>query len=170
MKDLHEFFINELSIMFDVEKQIAHALPTIIAAVNSQKLRKFFTKDLQEVQDQIHRLEAISQELGKDFSGGSSEVMRTQFREIDQIIASDYEPFVKDAALINCAQHIEHFEIATYGILKSLAKSFSYDKIFKLLEESSKEEGTANKALNSIAKGSFFSKGINVEAIRHHAA
>jgi ferritin-like metal-binding protein YciE len=170
MRDLHELFINELSIMYDTEKQILNALPSFISAVHSTKLKKFFTKDLQEVQHQIHRLEMIAKELGRNFSGESSEVMRTLIREAEKAMASDYEELVKEAALINCAQHMEHFEIASYGILKALAKSFQNERIFKLLEESSKEEGAANKELSRIAQGSFFSKGINNEALRRHAA
>jgi len=170
MKDLHELFINELKLIYDAEKQIVHALPHVIHAASSQKLKEALKNHLDETKNQVERLEKISKEIGQKLSGMPSEPMKVFLKEADNVIKSDFQQVVKDAALINCAQHVEHFEIASYGILKSLAKMFEYDTIFQLLEESSKEEGHANKTLNKIAEGTFYNKGINNKALKKRAA
>lgn len=169
MKNLHDFFIAELDQMYDAEKQITKALPHAIEAVSSKELKEALRKHLKESEEQVRRLEAIFRELGRNFSGESCKVMESLLKEADKVLQSDFESHVKDAALINCAQHVEHFEIASYGTLKSLAKIFKYDHILKLLEESSKEEGHADKKLTEIAEGSIFSKGINAQATKRAA-
>ncbi len=169
MKDIHDLFIHELQLMYDGEKQIIDALPKVIDAVSSSKLKNALQDHLKETEEQARRLESILQELGKTPSGETSEVMESLLNEGEKIIQMGYEDNVKDAALINCCQHVEHFEIASYGILKSLAKAFKYERILGLLEKSSKEEGGANKKLTEIAEGSVFSEGVNARAKKRAA-
>ncbi len=164
MKDLHDLFINELEIMYDGEQQIVKALPKVIKAVSFDALKKALQDHLKETEDQVARLEEIFQELGKTPTKKHSEAMETLLKQADRVIEADYDQIVKDAALINCAQHVEHFEIASYGTLKALAKLFKYDAILNLLDETSKEEGNANKKLNEIAQGTILKEGINTKA------
>ena len=164
MKGLHELFLNELHLMYNAEKQIVDALPAVIEAASSKKLKEALSDHLEETKKQVRRLEVIFKELGQNYSGAISEVMQGLLKEADKVIHSDYEENVKDVALINCAQHVEHFEIASYGILKSLAKDFNYDNAYTLLDESSNEEGLANKTLTKIAEGNILSKGVNTKA------
>jgi len=169
MKDIHDLFIYELQLMHDGERQIIHALPRVIEAVSSDKLKNALQDHLKETEEHVKRLESILQELGKTPTGETSEVMQGLLNEAEKVLRTDYEANVKDAALINCAQHVEHFEIASYGILKSLAKMFKYERILAVLEKTSKEEGHANKKLTEIAEGSVFSEGVNIKAKKRAA-
>lgn len=169
MKDLHELFINELYTIYDVENQIIEALPNVIEEVSSSKLKTALKDHLTETEKQVQRLEAIFKELGIKASRVASKSMECLLKDADIVIKSNYDPDVKDAALISCAQHVEHFEIASYGALKSLAKKFKYDNVCELLKASSKEEGNADKTLTEIAEGTAFSKGINEKAKKRAA-
>jgi ferritin-like metal-binding protein YciE len=169
MKNLHDLFLYELRLIYDGEKQIAKALPNVIQTVSSNSLKTALRDHLKETEEQVRRLDKIFKELGETPSTVTSEVIRTLIKETEKALKSDYDTSVKDAAVINCAQHIEHFEIASYGILKSLAKLFKYDNILELLEATSKEEGKANKKLNEIAEGSVFTEGLNIKARKHVA-
>ncbi len=42
---------------------------------------------------------------------------------------------MRDAALIAAAQKVEHYEIASYGTLATLAEQLGYRKAAKLLKE-----------------------------------
>ena len=77
---------------------------------------------------------------------------------------------VRDAALIISGQRVEHYEIAVYGGLKSFAKHLKLNDIYKILEESSKEEGHADKKLNQIAEGTLFTTGVNAKALKRESA
>lgn len=170
MKDTHDLFINELKTIYSAEKQIVKALPKIIEGATSPKLREAFQHHLAETKEQVRRLETIAKELKIKYGRTSNPVMKALLKDTDKVLKANYLDTVKDAALINCAQHIEHYEIASYGLLKTFAKHFHYANILDLLEATSKEEGHANKVLTEIAEGSFFSTGVNAEAIRRHAA
>jgi hypothetical protein len=52
----------------------------------------------------------------------------------------DYEGSVLDAALIGAAQRVEHYEIAGYGTLRSMAETLAEDDHVSLLEETLQEE------------------------------
>jgi ferritin-like metal-binding protein YciE len=65
---------------------------------------------------------------------------------------------VKDAALIAAAQKIEHYEIASYGCLRTWADLLEMDQASTLLQETLDEEKETDEMLTDIA-GS-----INVEA------
>jgi ferritin-like metal-binding protein YciE len=56
-----------------------------------------------------------------------------------------------DVALIAAAQKVEHYEIATYGCLKTYARLLGYEEIEDLLQETLEEEGNADKTLTAIA-------------------
>lgn len=169
MKNLHELFVSELQQMYDAEKQIVKALPLVIEAASSKKLKEALSEHLEETREQVGRLEIVFRELGQEISGKPCDIMEHLLNKATQVIQSDYDHSVKDAALINCAQHVEHYEIASYGMLKSLAKNFEYDRIYDLLDETSDEEGAADKKLTSLAKGTLFTKGINAKALKHAA-
>jgi ferritin-like metal-binding protein YciE len=56
-----------------------------------------------------------------------------------------------DALLICSAQKIEHYEIATYGCLRSWAKLLDHGEAANLLEETLDEESDADEHLTSLA-------------------
>ena len=65
---------------------------------------------------------------------------------------TDRDTFVRDAGLILAAQKIEHYEIATYGTLRTLAVYLPERKIQRLLEEILKNEKQTDQKLTDIAE------------------
>jgi ferritin-like metal-binding protein YciE len=164
MKDFYSLFIKELKNIYDAEKQILKALPEMAKSAHCSHLKEAFHQHLKETKLQITRLEDISQELNEDLSGTENEAVKSLLKEGQKIIKSKFDAVSKDAALINAAQHIEHYEIASYGTLKAFAKHLKFTEVFNLLDDTSKEEGIMNKTLTSIAEGSIFQKGVNDKA------
>lgn len=67
----------------------------------------------------------------------------------------------RDVALIFAAQKAEHYEIATYGGLATLAKILGYTEAKEVLGETLSEEKEADVLLTQIAES-----GINLQASR----
>ena len=66
---------------------------------------------------------------------------------------TEKETHNRDAALIGSAQKIEHYEIATYGTLKTLAGVLELDdQVIELLNETLEEEKSADIQLTDIAE------------------
>jgi ferritin-like metal-binding protein YciE len=57
-----------------------------------------------------------------------------------------------DAALIESAQKVEHYEIASYGTARTYAQQAGQDEVAALLEETLHEEGATDKNLTVIAE------------------
>lgn len=168
-KDFYELFILELKDIFSAESQIIEALPGVIQKATSKKLKDALHDHLKETKAQLHRLEKIAAELNVELSGHTCHAIKSILSEGDKLVEKGLQEDVKDAAIIGSCQRIEHYEIAVYGVLKSFAKHLKLERIEKLLDESSKEEGHANKKLTEIAQGSLFSSGVNDRACKKAA-
>jgi hypothetical protein len=66
---------------------------------------------------------------------------------------------VLDAGLISKAQHVEHYEMAGYGTVRTYAIMLGETEQAELLQETLDEEGDADKLLTQLAESS-----VNIEA------
>ncbi len=80
-------------------------------------------------------------------------------REAEDIMESTEEGAVRDAGIISAGQKVEHYEIATYGTLRTFATILKEEEAASLLEETLKEEKGADEKLTEVAESS-----INIEA------
>ena len=61
---------------------------------------------------------------------------------------------LRDAMMITAAQKVEHYEIATYGTVRTYAQVIGERGVAKLLQQTLKEEHAADRKLTKIAEGS----------------
>ncbi|MGF2958544.1 ferritin-like domain-containing protein, partial [Escherichia coli] len=95
----------------------------------------------------------------QDFRGGSGlklkrikcAAMEGLIEEANEVIESTDKNEVRDAALIAAAQKVEHYEIASYGTLVTLAEQLGYKKAAKLLKETLEEEKATDVKLTDLA-------------------
>lgn len=152
LKTLEDFFLEELKDIYSAERQVLKALPKMVKHATSDKLKSAFEKHLQETQGQIERLERIAKITGSTLSGRKCAAMEGILMEGKEVMEEDMSPEVRDVALIASAQKVEHYEIATYGCLKTYARLLDKDDIVDLLEETEDEEADTDETLNSIAE------------------
>src|SRR5690349_13700782 len=113
MKNFYSLFIEEIKNIYDAEKQILKALPEMAKSAHSQNLKDALHQHLKETRDQIKRLETISKELNEDIEGAQNIIIKSMLTEGHKLIKAQLNPIVRDAALLNAAQHVEHYEIAS---------------------------------------------------------
>lgn len=81
--------------------------------------------------------------------------MRGILQEAETIMNQDgVDPSVRDAALLAITQKTEHYEMASYGALRTYAEILGEDDAKNLLQETLEEEGEADDRLTSIAERS----------------
>jgi ferritin-like metal-binding protein YciE len=78
--------------------------------------------------------------------------MQALINETEKMIAMVKGDDLRDAALIASAQKVEHYEIAAYGVVASLAGQLDLRDDQQLLHESLKEEKEADAELTKLAK------------------
>jgi ferritin-like metal-binding protein YciE len=149
---LKELYIDELKDLYSAENQLVKALPKMAKAASSDELRQGFEKHLEQTRGHVQRLEKIFQALGESPKGKTCKGMQGLIEEGSEATEEDYEGSVMDAALIGAAQRVEHYEIAGYGTVRSMAETLGEDDHVSLLEETLEEEKETDEKLTELAE------------------
>ena len=148
---LEDAFVHELSDIYSAEKQLTKALPKLAKAATNADLAAGFTSHLEETQGQIDRIDQIVEGLGIKLKRIKCLAMEGLVAEGAETIEEVEKGPVRDAMLILGAQKVEHYEIAGYGGLISIAQSLGYNDAVQLLKETLAEEKGADEKLNKVA-------------------
>jgi len=165
-QQFYSMFIEQLKDIYCGEKQYIEAMPKYLEAIKTGELKERLQTHFDETKKQQHRLTQIFDELGESPQEGTCEGISGLLRGCDKIVSQDVPGIVKDAALICALQKIEHFEIATYGALRTFAKHLNLGKVQQHLQDILDEEWKTDQKLTSLAEGGWLTSGINAEAVQ----
>jgi ferritin-like metal-binding protein YciE len=163
LKSLYDLMVEELKDLYNAEKQLTKALPKMAKNASNEKLKRAFEDHLKETENQITRLEKVFKELDMAAKGKKCVAMEGIINEGKEIMEEDIDENVLDAALIAAAQKVEHYEIASYGTVRTYAQELGYSKIADLLQETLDEESSANEKLTGIAENEINYKAMQEE-------
>lgn len=152
MVTLNDLLEDELKDIYSAEKQLIKALPKMAKKASSTELRSALQEHLEITKRQTQRLERVFEELGSKAKAKTCEAMKGLIEEAEDMMSEDAEEAVLDAAIIGCAQKVEHYEIASYGTVKAWAQRIGNDRAARLLDETLQEEGEADQRLTDIAE------------------
>jgi ferritin-like metal-binding protein YciE len=152
MDSLRELFVEQLRDLYDAENQLVKALPKMAKAASSDELRSAFEHHLDQTKEHVDRLETIFNNLEEDAEGESCKGMAGLIAEGKEAADSDADDDVKDSWLIAQAQRVEHYEIAAYGTVKSMASLLDEEEAAGLLEETLNEEKETDQLLTEISE------------------
>ena len=156
---LKDLYIDEIKDLYSAEKMLVKALPKMAKAANDTQLQQAFRTHLKETGQHAARLEQICKDLGVSPRGKKCVGMEALIEEGSELIKEDPDPDVLDAGLISKAQHVEHYEIAGYGTLRTYARQLGFENHAELLQQTLDDEGRTDHLLTELAES-----GINVEA------
>ena len=162
MDSFEKLYLDQLKDAYNAEKQLVKALPKMSKAATSPELRTALDEHLDVTRRQVERLEEIFQDLGKPASGKTCKGMSGIIEEGQELLQEDGDPEVIDAGIIAAAQRVEHYEMATYGTLRTFAEMRGDAKAARVLEEILNEEKEADERLTRIAESS-----VNARAQSH---
>jgi ferritin-like metal-binding protein YciE len=151
MDTLQELYLEQLQDMYDAEKQLVKALPKMGKTATNEELKAAFEQHLEQTEEQVSRLERVFEELGEKPKGKKCRAMQGLIEEAKEMMEEDATDDVRDAALICAAQKVEHYEIATYGCLRTYAEMLGFDDQADLLQESLDEEKDTDENLTELA-------------------
>jgi len=159
MEALEKLLKDELADLYDAEQQLVKALPKMIEASSSSELQQALKQHLTVTQKQVTRLEQVFEALGEKARRKPCKGMAGIVSEGQEMLEEDLEESTMDAAIISAAQKVEHYEIASYGTVRTLAETLGNNEVADLLEETLEEEKEADRLLTEIAESA-----INVDA------
>jgi|ERR1043166_1005177 ferritin-like metal-binding protein YciE len=149
---LKKLYVEELRDVYNAEQQLVKALPKMAKGASSDELREALETHLDETKGHVERLEQIFEGLGESPKGKTCKAMKGLVEEGSEILDEKGEDSVLDAGIIAAAQKVEHYEIATYGTLRTWADLLNQEEAAELLQETLDEEGEADKKLNELAE------------------
>ena len=126
LETLKDLYVDELKDIYNAENQLLKALPKMAKAASCTRNSR--RRGLNEHHrtgvrtDMINRLmETIFEKLGESPKGKKCAAMEGLIKEGSELMEEDAEPETLDAGLISAAQKVEHYEIASYGCLRTYA-------------------------------------------------
>lgn len=158
MKDseFHEFFVDELKDIYWAEKHLVKALPKMKKASTSPELAAAFEKHTGETQTHIETLEKVFALLDEKPVAKKCDAMAGLLEEANGVIEDTEEgTMVRDAGLILAAQKVEHYEIGTYGTLRTFAECMGHTDVVNLLQQTLDNEKATDVALTEVAVASI---------------
>ena len=157
LPELKALLVDEMEDLLHAEKQIVKALPKMAKAAHSPQLRQAFDDHLEKTRGHVERLRQGFEMLNVKAKAQTCKGMQGLIEEGEETIdeGKDRDPATADLALIIAAQKVEHYEISSYGSLRTLANRIGEMQVARLLADTESEEQQADELLTDVAQPLF---------------
>lgn len=157
---LDDFFVTMLSEIYWSEQNLVNVLSSMADAATKEELQQAFLTHKEQTRIHIERLEQVFSMLGISAEPVPCVGLQGLFDEGWQVIdETDEGSAQRDVALIIAAQKVEHYEIACYGSIITLARTLGQIDVADMLTSTLMEEKETDVLLTIIAEAN-----INAEA------
>ncbi len=137
--------------LYYAEQQLVDATKTLADQTNNDTASQAFTEHHEETQNHVDRIEQVFDHIGEEPQTREEQVVDALIDEHEQF-AQDNDGDVLDRYNISAGQKTEHYEIAAYGNVTSLAEELDYSEAADLLEENLREEQDALEELTQVGE------------------
>ena len=151
MKTMSDVFEHTLQDIYYAENVLTKALPKVIDAAQSKKLKEGLTAHLAETRHQIKTLDRVFKSIGVKPAGEKCDAIEGLIKETESVLEEAKTGKARDIAIIGCCQAVEHYEIARYGTLREWAKTMGNSEAHDLLSQILDQEKAANHKLTAMA-------------------
>jgi ferritin-like metal-binding protein YciE len=159
-ESLHDLYLNELRDLYDAEKRIVKALPKVIEKTNSPELRNALTSHLEQTKGHVTRLEQVFQLHQEEAKTETCDGMKGILAEGEDLLDHAENPDLRDAGIVAACQKVEHYEMASYGSVRTWAEQMGHTRAASILQQTLDEEKQADQKLTQIGER------LNTKAVR----
>lgn len=150
---LKELFVDGLKDIYWAEKNLTKALTKMAKNTTSEELKAAFEQHTTETEEHAARVEEIFGLIGEKAQAKKCAAMEGLIEEANEILEStDKGTMVRDCGLIMAAQKVEHYEIASYGTLRNIARTLGHAEVADLLQQTLDQEGETDHKLTELAE------------------
>jgi ferritin-like metal-binding protein YciE len=167
LSTLEQLYISELRDLYSAENQLIKALPKMAKGASSPELKDAFQTHLEQTKGHVERLEQLFEQLDESPKGKICHGMKGLIEEGSEILKEDAEDSVLDAGIIVAAQKVEHYEIASYGSVRTFANLLGKDEAARVLQSTLDEESETNEILNRLAKSIVNPEAVSETELAH---
>jgi ferritin-like metal-binding protein YciE len=155
-----------MKLIYYVERNLLKTLQKVIKKSFGEILKNSLIEHKQSTEEHCMRIEKAFNLLNKKIQTRKSEAFLGLQEELEEMISITPENCVaRDMAIITMIQKMEHYEIATYSTIISLAKIFGFKQLSSTLQETLDEEQDTDLQLNYLAEINFNTVGIKIKNV-----
>lgn len=153
MQTMDELSLHFLQDIYDAEKRALRSMQKMARAASNEQLKDAILSHRQQSEEQVTRLERVFELVtGKRPRGKTCAAMTGLITEVEEAISESEKGPMLDAALIACAQGIDHYEIARYGAMAAWARQAGKQEVADLLQQTLEEEKQSDHGLSELAE------------------
>ena len=149
MKDL---FLGGLHAIYSAEQMQLEAYPQTMDTLEEPGAREGLQAHVDETRQHSERLERILSDMGEETVRADNPIMQGIFDVGQQVLQQSEDRGVVDSGMIGAFQIGEHYEIATYGTLRTYAQALGMDEAAQLLQQTLDEEKAQDERLSQLAE------------------
>ena len=147
-----DLFLHELGDILYVEEQLEReVLPKLMEQVESAELRKGLEKHLRQTRTHVENVEQVFERLGEPPQIEECIGFEGLKREQEQL-AGEASPELIDLVNAGAIARTEHYEIAAYDGLITMARALGERDVIDLLEKNLKDDKETLRQVESLAK------------------
>ena len=147
-----DLFLHKLGDVLYVEEHLEQdVLPKLMEEATDEQLRKGLEKHLRETRSHVENLEAAFEKLGEEPTSEECIAFEGLRKEHEQIVG-ETSPELLDLVVIMSAAATEHYEIASYENLITMARSLGERDVIELFEKNLKGDKETARQLERLAK------------------
>jgi len=153
LSDPRALFVHELGDVLYAENTLVKTLPKLAQEASDEELRAGFEQHLDETKQQVENLERVFESLGEQAKAERCPGIEGIKTEHDVFMSeSDPSPEIRDMFLTGAGARTEHYEIAAYSGLVTMAEALGERECATLLQENLHQEEQALAKLETISK------------------
>ena len=155
---LKQLFTAMLKDIYYAERQILKSLPKMAKAAKTEELKQGFEQHREETVGQIERLEQVFAAIGQKAKGEQCEAIEGILEEGKEVMEDFKGKPALDIGLCGAGKAVEHYEIARYSSLRTLAQHLGMKDAARLIEANLSEEMKTDRLLDQCAQMVMLSK------------
>jgi ferritin-like metal-binding protein YciE len=157
---IEKLFTEQLKLIYYVEKNLLKTLQKVVKKSLGEVMQNSLIEHKQATEEHSIRIEKVFNLLNKKSQTRKSEAFLGLQEEMEEMINLTPENCIaRDMAIITMIQKMEHYEIATYSGIVSMAKIFGFKQVASILQDTLDEEKDTDQQLNYLAEINFNSSG-----------
>jgi len=153
MNDPRELFLHELGDVLYAERTLVKTLPKLQEEASDDELAEGFGEHLEETRQHVENLEQAFEAMGEPAKAEKCPGIEGIKKEHDEFVSNESpSPEVLNAFLTGAGARTEHYEIAAYEGLITMAEAMGEDEVARLLNENLAQEQNALRKIQTIGK------------------
>lgn len=151
LENMRDLFVRGMQAVYNAERQQLEAYPGAMEMLDEPASREGLQAHIDETKQHSERLEQIFSQMGEEPIRAENPIMDGIFQTGQQIVEESEDRGVRDSGFVAALQLGQHYEIASYGTLRTYAEGLGMDEAVELLQQSLDEEKAEDERLTELA-------------------